>query len=172
MDRLDNVDGNLQTIEEDDKIAPNEAVERIAALFKEASIAGLSDWKQNIIEKEQSIFESRKEAGRKWCVYFVVESQLNGLKNDYDNLNEDYQKFSSKYPDRLKEYDGTINSSATGNRFTHGTVKQNIRAKRNLNVAIEELKTKLAGTISAPNARMNFFFQIRILTWRKLKKHW
>ena len=125
LDRLDNVDGNLQTIEEDDKITPNEAVERIAALFKEASIAGLSDWKQNIIEKEQSILSLEKKLEENGASISVVESQLNGLKNDYDNLNEDYQKFSSKYPDRLKEYDDTI-----------------------------------------------FFFQTRILTWRKLKKHW
>ena len=40
LDRLDNVDGNLQTIEEDDKITPNEAVERIAALFKEVPSLG------------------------------------------------------------------------------------------------------------------------------------
>lgn len=70
LDRLDNVDGNLQTIEEDDKITPNEAVERIAALFKEASIAGLSDWKQNIIEKEQSILSLRKRSWKKMVRLF------------------------------------------------------------------------------------------------------
>ena len=156
LDRLDNVDGNLQTIEEDDKITPNEAVERIAALFKEASIAGLSDWKQNIIEKEQSILSLEKKLEENGASISVVESQLNGLKNDYDNLNEDYQKFSSKYPDRLKEYDDTINSQQQEIVSLTESVKQNIRAKRNLNVAIEELKTKLAGTIKCPKCSHEF----------------
>ena len=156
LDRLDNVDGNLQTIEEDDKITPNEAVERIAALFKEASIAGLSDWKQNIIEKEQSILSLEKKLEENGASVSVVESQLNGLKNDYDNLNEDYQKFSSKYPDRLKEYDDTINSQQQEIVSLTESVKQNIRAKRNLNVTIEELKTKLAGTIKCPKCSHEF----------------
>lgn len=156
LDCLDNIDSTLQNIEDDDKITPNEVVEKIIALFKDVPIEGLSDWKQNIAEKEQSILNLEKKLEENGASISVVESQLNGLKNDYDNLNEDYQKFSSKYPDRLKEYDDTINSQQQEIVSLTESVKQNIRAKRNLNVAIEELKTKLAGTIKCPKCSHEF----------------
>lgn len=156
LDHLDNVDGNLQTIEENDKIAPNEAVERIAALFKEASISGLSDWKQNIAEKEQSILSLEKKLEENDASVSVVESQLNGLKEDYDTLSEDYKKFSSKYPGRLKEYDDTIALQQQEIVSLTESVRQNIRDKRSLNIAIEELKTKLAGTIKCPKCSHEF----------------
>jgi exonuclease SbcC len=156
LDHLDNVDGNLQTIEESDKIAPNEAVERIAALFKEASISGLSDWKQNIAEKEQSILSLEKKLEENDASVSVVESQLNGLKEDYDTLSEDYKKFSSKYPGRLKEYDDTIALQQQEIVSLTESVRQNTRDKRSLNIAIEELKTKLAGTIKCPKCSHEF----------------
>jgi exonuclease SbcC len=156
LDHLDNVDGNLQTIEENDKIAPNEAVERIVALFKEASISGLSDWKQNIAEKEQSILSLEKKLEENDASVSVVESQLNGLKEDYDTLSEDYKKFSSKYPGRLKEYDDTIALQQQEIVSLTESVRQNIRDKRSLNIAIEELKTKLAGTIKCPKCSHEF----------------
>ena len=156
LDHLDNVDGNLQTIEENDKIAPNEAVERIAALFKEASISGLSDWKQNIAEKEQSILSLEKKLEENDASVLVVESQLNGLKEDYDTLSEDYKKFSSKYPGRLKEYDDTIALQQQEIVSLTESVRQNTRDKRSLNIAIEELKTKLAGTIKCPKCSHEF----------------
>lgn len=156
LDHLDNVDGNLQTIEENDKIAPNEAVERIAALFKEASISGLSDWKQNIAEKEQSILSLEKKLEENDASVSVVESQLNGLKEDYDTLSEDYKKFSSKYPGRLKEYDDTIALQQQEIVSLTESVRQNTRDKRSLNIAIEELKTKLAGTIKCPKCSHEF----------------
>lgn len=156
LDHLDNVDGNLQTIEENDKIAPNEAVERIAALFKEASIYGLSDWKQNIAEKEQSILSLEKKLEENDASVSVVESQLNGLKEDYDTLSEDYKKFSSKYPGRLKEYDDTIALQQREIVSLTESVRQNTRDKRSLNIAIEELKTKLAGTIKCPKCSHEF----------------
>lgn len=156
LDHLDNVDGNLQTIEENDKIAPNEAVERIAALFKEASISGLSDWKQNIAEKEQSILSLEKKLEENDASVSVVESQLNGLKEDYDTLSEDYKKFSSKYPGRLKEYDDTIALQQREIVSLTESVRQNTRDKRSLNIAIEELKTKLAGTIKCPKCSHEF----------------
>lgn len=156
LDHLDNVDGNLQTIEENDKIAPNEAVERIAALFKEASISGLSDWKQNIAEKEQSILNLEKKLEENDASVSVVESQLNGLKKDYDTLSEDYKKFSSKYPGRLKEYDDTIALQQREIVSLTESVRQNTRDKRSLNIAIEELKTKLAGTIKCPKCSHEF----------------
>lgn len=156
LDHLDNVDGNLQTIEENDKIAPNEAVERIAVLFKEASISGLSDWKQNIAEKEQSILSLEKKLEENDASVSVVESQLNGLKEDYDTLSEDYKKFSSKYPGRLKEYDDTIALQQREIVSLTESVRQNTRDKRSLNIAIEELKTKLAGTIKCPKCSHEF----------------
>lgn len=156
LDHLNNVDGNLQTIEENDKIAPNEAVERIAALFKEASISGLSDWKQNIAEKEQSILSLEKKLEENSASVSVVESQLNGLKEDYDTLSEDYKKFSSKYPGRLKEYDDTIALQQQEIVSLTESVRQNTRDKRSLNIAIEELKTKLAGTIKCPKCSHEF----------------
>lgn len=156
LDHLDNVDGNLQTIEENDKIAPNEAVERIVALFKEASISGLSDWKQNIAEKEQSILSLEKKLEENDASVSVVESQLNGLKEDYDILSEDYKKFSSKYPGRLKEYDDTIALQQQEIVSLTESVRQNTRDKRSLNIAIEELKTKLAGTIKCPKCSHEF----------------
>lgn len=156
LDHLDNVDGNLQTIEENDKIAPNEAVERIAALFKEASIYGLSDWKQNIAEKEQSILSLEKKLEENDASVSVVESQLNGLKEDYDTLSEDYKKFSSKYSGRLKEYDDTIALQQREIVSLTESVRQNTRDKRSLNIAIEELKTKLAGTIKCPKCSHEF----------------
>lgn len=156
LGRLDNVDGKLQTIEEDDKIAPNEAVERIAALFKDASITGLSDWKQNIAEKEQSILSLEKKLEENSASVSAVESQLNGLKEDYDTLSEDYKKFSSKYPGRLKEYDDTIALQQQEIVSLTESVKQNTRVKRSLNSAIEELKTKLAGTIKCPKCSHEF----------------
>ena len=86
----------------------------------------------------------------------VVESQLNGLKEDYDTLNEDYKKFLSKYPGRLKEYDDTIASQQQEIVSLTESVRQKTRDKRNLNVAIEELKTKLAGTIKCPKCSHEF----------------
>ena len=38
LDCLDEVDSALQNIEDDDKIAPNEVVEKITALFKDVPI--------------------------------------------------------------------------------------------------------------------------------------
>ena len=89
LDCLDDVDSALQNIEDDDKIAPNEVVEKITALFKDVPIEGLSDWKQNIAEKEQSILKLEKKLEENGASVSVVESQLNGLKEDYDTLNYD-----------------------------------------------------------------------------------
>lgn len=156
LDCLDDVDSALQNIEDDDKITPNEVVEKITALFKDVPIEGLSDWKQNIAEKEQSILNLEKKLEENDASVSVVESQLKGLKEGYDTLSEDYKKFSSKYPGRLKEYDDTIALQQQEIVSLTESVRQNTRDKRNLNIAIEELKTKLAGTIKCPKCSHEF----------------
>lgn len=154
LDQLEIIDAGLLKIEEDEDSA-KVVVDKINTLFVE-HISGLSDWGKVIKNKELQIPALEKELEQITSSTKTMQEEIKALETENNTLRKQYSEFEAKYPDKIKKFDRTILSQQKEIADLEEAIRQSSKAKRNLNIAIEEIKTKLAGTITCPKCSHKF----------------
>lgn len=154
LDQLEIIDAGVLKIEEDEDNAKT-VIEKINALFA-GHITGISDWGKEIEKKENQIPSLEKELEQITSSTNTVQEEIKALEAENNILRKEYKEFEAKYPGKIKKYEDAISSQQKEIFSLEETINRSAKAKRNLNIAIEEIKTKLAGTITCPQCSHRF----------------
>ena len=156
LDQLEIIDARVLKIEEDDDITSAKTVyEKISTLFA-GYIVNLSDWGKRIEEKESQIPSLEKELEAISSSIKTAQEENKALETENGVLRKQYKEFETKYPDEIKKYEDIILSQLKEITALENTVNQSLKTKRSLGVSIEDIKTKLAGTITCPQCSHKF----------------
>lgn len=154
LDQLEIIDAGVLKIEEDEDNAKT-VIEKINALFA-GHITGISDWGKEIEKKENQIPSLEKELEQITSSTNTVQEEIKSLEAENNILRKEYKEFEAKYPGEIKKYEDAISLQQKEIFSLEETINRSAKAKRNLNIAIEEIKTKLAGTITCPQCSHRF----------------
>lgn len=154
LDQLEIIDAGVLKIEEDEDNAKT-VIEKINALFA-GHITGLSDWGKRIEEKENQIPALEKELEQITSGMKIIQKEIKSLETENDVLRKKHKEFEAKYPGQIKKYEESILSQQEEIASLEEAIHQISKTKRDLNTAIEEIKTKLAGTIACPKCSHKF----------------
>ena len=142
LDQLEIIDAGVLKIEEDEDNAKT-VIEKINALFT-GYITGLSDWGKRIEEKENQIPALEKELEQITSGIKIIQKEIKSLETENDVLRKKHKEFEAKYPGQIKKYEESILSQQEEIASLEEAIHQISKTKRDLNTAIEEIKTKLA----------------------------
>lgn len=154
LDQLEIIDAEVLKTEEDEDNAKT-VIKKISTLFA-GHITGLSDWGKRIEEKENQIPALEKELGQITSGIKTIQEEIKSLETENDVLRKKHKEFEAKYPGQIKRYEENILSQQKEIASLEEAIHQISKTKRNLNTAIEEIKTKLAGTIACPKCSHKF----------------
>lgn len=154
LDQLEIIDAEVLKTEEDEDNAKT-VIKKISTLFA-GHITGLSDWGKRIEEKENQIPALEKELGQITSGIKTIQEEIKSLETENDVLRKKHKEFEAKYPGQIKRYEENILSQQKEIASLEEAIHQISKTKRNLNTAIEEIKTKLAGTITCPKCSHEF----------------
>lgn len=154
LDQLEIIDAEVLKTEEDEDNAKT-VIKKISTLFA-GHITGLSDWGKRIEEKENQIPALEKELGQITSGIKTIQEEIKSLETENDVLRKKHKEFEAKYPGQIKRYEENILSQQKEIASLEEVIHQISKTKRNLNTAIEEIKTKLAGTIACPKCSHKF----------------
>lgn len=154
LDQLEIIDAGVLKIEEDEDNAKT-VIEKINALFA-GHITGISDWGKEIEKKENQIPSLEKELEQITSSTNTVQEEIKALEAGNNILIKEYREFEAKYPGEIKKYEDAISLQQKEIFSLEETINRSAKAKRNLNIAIEEIKTKLAGAITCPQCSHRF----------------
>lgn len=154
LDRLEIIDAEVLKTEEDEDNAKT-VIKKISTLFA-GHITGLSDWGKRIEEKENQIPALEKELEQITSGIKTIQEEIKSLETENDVLRKKHKEFEAKYPGQIKRYEENILSQQKEIASLEEAIHQISKTKRNLNTAIEEIKTKLAGTITCPKCSHEF----------------
>jgi exonuclease SbcC len=148
-------DKQLQALENSES-SIGECLEEITALLAPLHSGTLSDWNGIVTEKKKDIEKLGRElsawdtaldeAGKKLHEVMMMRSSL---LEEYRTFSEDFKVRVSGYDDELERLDNQI--TGLGKRITELG-----RQKTTLSTVIENLKNKLAGTITCPACHHRF----------------
>lgn len=152
---VEQADKRLQAVE-NGELSISECLEEITNLLTPLRCGSLSDWNRVVTDKKGQI-EKLSEELSAWDVALdetgkklhEVTLMRNSLSEEYRAFSENYQTEVSGYDEELERLDHLI--TRLGNRITE-LGKQ----KATLTAVIENLKNKLAGTITCPACQHQF----------------
>lgn len=152
---VEQADKRLQAVE-NGELSISECLEDITNLLTPLRCGSLSDWNRVVTDKKGQI-EKLSEELSAWDVALdetgkklhEVTLMRNSLSEEYRAFSENYQTEVSGYDEELERLDHLI--TRLGNRITE-LGKQ----KATLTAVIENLKNKLAGTITCPACQHQF----------------
>lgn len=152
---IEQADKQLQAVE-NGELSISECLEEITDILAPLHCGSLSNWNQIVTDKKVQI-EKLSEELSAWDVALdetgkklhEVTLMRNSLSEEYRAFSENYQTEVSGYDEELERLDNLI--TRLGNRITE-LGKQ----KATLTAVIENLKNKLAGTITCPACQHQF----------------
>lgn len=170
LDQLYIIDAGVLKIEEDDDITSAKTVyENISTLFA-GHISSLSDWGKKIDDNEALIPNLEKELEQITSSTKIAQEEIKTLQIGNDTLRKQYKEFESRFPDEIKKYEDAILSQQKEIIALEEIINQRAKTKRNLNIAIEDIKTKLAGTITCPQCSHKFLLSDKDFDVNKAKE--
>lgn len=170
LDQLEIIDARVLKIEEDDDITSAKTVyEKISTLFA-GHISSLSDWGKKIDDNEALIPNLEKELEQVTSSTKIAQEEIKTLQIRNDTLRKQYKEFESCFPGEIKKYEDAILSQQKEIIALEEIINQRAKTKRNLNIAIEDIKTKLAGTITCPQCSHKFLLSDKDFDVNKAKE--
>lgn len=155
INELEGIDEKIQNIEKLD-LPIEEFLRRIKELLP-VSLAGKgTDWNELIAARKQQTYKLEREL-EKWNQALTVsDSRLRELVIMQTALKEEYRIFSENYTIDIEGYDTQLESLERQIALVSQQKEQLLTEKRNLRSSIEDIKNKLAGTITCPACQFRF----------------
>lgn len=154
LGKLETADCDIQELESEDH-SLEVYLSKIRAILSPLSIS-LTDWEKVVGDKHTEL-DALEAEQTKWSnVLTIAENKVHTLTTAHDRLKADYQSFSDTYTTKVDGYDKKLKTlDGQIDRMNRDAVQLR-EERRTLSKAIEELTTRLAGTITCPKCSYEF----------------
>lgn len=154
LGKLEIADCDIQELESEDH-SLEVYLSKIRAILSPLSIS-LTDWEKVVGDKHTEL-DALEAEQTKWSnALTIAENKVHTLTTAHDRLKADYQSFSDTYTTKVDGYDKKLKTlDGQIDRMNRDAV-QLWEERRTLSKAIEELTTRLAGTITCPKCSYEF----------------
>ena len=151
---LETADCDIQDLESEEH-SLEVYLSKIHAILSPLSIS-LTDWGKVVGDKHTELNALEAEQAKWGNALTVAENKVHTLTTAHDRLKADHQAFSDAYTTKVDGYDEKLKTlDGQIDRINRDAVQ--LRDERRiLSKAIEELTTRLAGTITCPNCSYEF----------------
>lgn len=151
---LETADCDIQDLESEEH-SLEVYLSKIHAILSPLSIS-LTDWGKVVGDKHTELNALEAEQTKWGNALTVAENKVHTLTTAHDRLKADHQAFSDAYTTKVNGYDEKLKTlDGQIDRINRDAVQ--LRDERRiLSKAIEELTTRLAGTITCPNCSYEF----------------
>lgn len=156
---LENVDVEIQSLESEDHSLET-YLTRIHALVQPLSIE-LSDWGKIIEKKHLERKELEKELTGWDEKLAKSKEKVTEFTTAYERLKEEYRIFTQTYAVQVGNYDEKLEQMEQEVAQANRDIGQLLQNRRALAKVIEELHTRLAGTITCPRCNHEFLVSDR-----------
>lgn len=154
LGKLETADCDIQVLESEDH-SLEVYLSKIRAILSPLSIS-LTDWEKVVGDKHTEL-DALEAEQTKWSnALTIAENKVHTLTTAHDRLKADYQSFSDTYTTKVDGYDKKLKTlDGQIDRMNRDAVQLR-EERRTLSKAIEELTTRLAGTITCPKCSYEF----------------
>lgn len=154
LGKLETADFDIQKLENEDH-SLEVYLSKIRAILSPLSIS-LTDWEKVVGDKHTEL-DALEAEQTKWSnALAIAENKVHTLTTAHNRLKAEYQSFSDTYTTKVDSYDEKLKTlDGQIDRMNRDAVQLR-EERRTLSKAIEELTTRLAGTITCPNCNYEF----------------
>lgn len=154
LGKLETADCDIQNLESEEHSLEN-YLSKIRAILSPLSIS-LTDWEKVVGDKRAELKALEAEQTKWDKALSASESKVHSLTTAHNCLKQEYQVFSDTYTLKLGGYDEKLKTlDGQIDRMNRDAVQLR-EERRTLSKAIEELTTRLSGTITCPKCRYEF----------------
>ena len=148
-------DKRLQKLE-NSEFSIGECLEEITGLLAPLHCGVLSDWNGMVAEKKEKIEKLGKELSAWDTALDEAGKKLHEVTRMRSSLLEEYRAFSENFKVKVSGYDGELERMDKQITGLSKRITELGRQKTTLSAVIENLKNKLAGTITCPACHHRF----------------
>ncbi|MBS6574766.1 AAA family ATPase [Parabacteroides goldsteinii] len=154
LGKLETADCDIQELENEEH-SLEVYLSKIRAILSPLSIC-LTDWEKVTGDKHTELNALEAEQTKWSNALSVAEDKMHTLTTAHDRLKAEYRSFSDAYTTQVDGYDEKLKTlDGQIDRMNRDTLQLK-EERRTLSKAIEELTTRLAGTITCPDCGYEF----------------
>ncbi len=154
LGKLETADFDIQKLENEDH-SLEVYLSKIRAILSPLSIS-LTDWEKVVGDKHTEL-DALEAEQTKWSnALAIAENKVHTLTTAHNRLKAEYQSFSDTYTTKVDSYDEKLKTLDGQIDRVNRDAVQLKEERRTLSKAIEELTTRLAGTITCPKCHYDF----------------
>lgn len=154
LGKLETADCDIQELENEDH-SLEVYLSKIHAILSPLSIE-LTDWEKVVGDKHTELKALETEQEKWGKALSVSENKVQTLTTAHDRLKADYRAFSDTYTPKVGGYDEKLKTLDEQIDRMNRDIVQLKGERHTLSTAIEELTTRLAGTITCPECGYEF----------------
>lgn len=159
LGKLETADCDIQELESEDH-SLEVYLSKIRAILSPLSIS-LTDWEKVVGDKHTELKALEAEQTKWSNALTIAENKVHTLTTVHDRLKSEYQSFSDTYATKVDGYDEKLKTlDGQIDRMNRDAVQLR-EERRTLSKAMEELTTRLAGTITCPDCGYEFLLADR-----------
>lgn len=150
-------DKQLQALE-NSEISISECLEEITRMLSPLHLycGTLSDWNGTVVQKKEKVEKLAGELPAWDAALDEAGKKLHEVTMMRNSLSEEYRAFSENFKVKVGEYDEELERLDTQIAKLEARITELGKQKATLTAVIENLKNKLAGTITCPACRHQF----------------